>query len=90
MHVGHKPGTVCALGICSTLPPNFLFGLLLHEFGHLGSGGGELDADYWILNTFGIRIEYRSSLDLEWIDGFSIARIVKATKLSTVDYRHNP
>ena len=89
MHVGHKRGTVCAIPACNRLPANFLAGLFLHEFGHLGSGGGELEADRWILDTFGIRIYYKTELDLECIDQFAIHRIARSIKKADVDLRHN-
>lgn len=89
MHVGHKNGTVCALAICDQLPPSYVVGLFLHEFGHLGSGGGELEADAWVRDTFGIRIEYKSDLDIEWVPDHTVARIIKSVKRSELDLRHN-
>lgn len=77
MHVEHKPSTVCSLSLAGKLPEGYLFGLLLHEFGHLGSGGGEREADQWILDNFGIRIQYVGALDLEWVDDWAIRRIVR-------------
>lgn len=80
MHTVHEPNTICSLSLAERLPEGYLFGLLLHEFGHLGSGGGEREADRWILDRFGIRILYIGDLDLEWVDHFSIGRIIgKAT-----------
>lgn len=79
MHTFHHPNTVCSLSLVDHLPEGYLFGLLLHEFGHIGSGGGERDADRWILDNFGIRILYLGDLDLEWVDAFAIQRIVGAT-----------
>ncbi len=79
MHTFHHPNTVCSLSLVDHLPEGYLFGLLLHEFGHIGSGGGERDADRWILENFGIRILYLGDLDLEWVDAFVIQRIVRAT-----------
>ena len=90
MHVGHKQGVICALSICSRIPPSFVTGLFLHEFGHLGSGGGELEADQWIRDTFGIGIQYRSELDLEWVDPITVARLIKSVKRSELNLRHNP
>lgn len=87
MHVEHEPNTVCALSLAGRLPEGYLFGLLLHEFGHLGSGGGEREADQWILDNFGIRIQYVGALDLEWVDDWAIRRIVRA---STPLPRRNP
>jgi hypothetical protein len=89
MHVGHKQGTVCALAFCDRLPPGHLAGLFLHEFGHLGSGGGELEADQWVRETFGISIRYESELDLEWVDPFAVRRILASAKQSPPDFKHN-
>lgn len=87
MHTFHHPNTVCSLSLAGHLPEGYLFGVLLHEFGHLGSGGGEREADRWILNNCGIRIQYLGSLDLEWVDSFAIGRIVGTT---TPPRRRNP
>ena len=87
MHTFHHPNTVCSLSLVDHLPEGYLFGLCLHELGHLGSGGGERAADQWILGNFGIRIQYLGKLDLEWVDHFAINRIVKA---STPPRRRNP
>ena len=89
MHMGHKQGVICALSVCSRLPPSFVTGLFLHEFGHLGSGGGELEADAWVRDVLGIRIEYKSALDLEWVPDHTVARILKSVKRSELDLRHN-
>ncbi len=78
MHVGHLPETICALPICGEIGHNFLIGLLLHEFGHLGSGGGEREADEWIKNNFKIPIYYRSKLDVEWVSEKDVRRIAIA------------
>ncbi len=77
MHMGHERNTICALSLAGRMPEGYLFGLLLHEFGHIGSGGGEREADQWILDHFGIRIQYVGALDLEWVDDWAIRRIVR-------------
>lgn len=87
MHMGHERNTICSLSLAGKVPEGYLFGLLLHEFGHLGSGGGEREADQWILDRFGIRIQYVGALDLEWVDDFAIRRVVRA---STPLPRRNP
>ena len=79
MHTFHHPSTVCSLPLAGHLPEGYLFGTVLHEFGHLGSGDGEREADRWILDNFGIRIQYLGALDLEWVDHFAIGRIVATT-----------
>ena len=88
MHTFHHPNTICSLPLVDHVPEGYVFGLLLHEFGHLGSGGGEREADRWILDNFGIRILYLGTLDLEWVDHFVINRIVKA--MATPLRRRNP
>lgn len=87
MHTFHEPNTICSLSLAGTMQEGYLFGLLLHEFGHLGSGGGEREADRWILDNFGIRILYAGELDLEWVDQWSIRRVLRA---STLPRRRNP
>ena len=79
MHTGHFPNVVCAFPGCDKLGEQYLFGLLLHEFGHLGAGleHGERAADQWILDRVGIRILYLTSLDIEAVDGWAIRRILK-------------
>ena len=79
MHMGHEQNTICSLSLAERLPEGYLIGLFLHEFGHLGSGGGEREADQWILDHFGIRIQYVGALDLEWVDDWAIRRIVRAS-----------
>lgn len=86
MHTFHDHNTICSLSLAGTMAEGYLFGLLLHEFGHLGSGGGEREADRWILDNFGIRIQYLGDLDLEWVDQMTIARILR----STTPPRRNP
>jgi hypothetical protein len=80
MHTFHNQNAICSLSLAGKMPEGYLFGLLLHEFGHLGAGdtGGERDADQWILDRFGIRILYVGALDLQWVDDWAIRRIVKA------------
>ncbi len=89
MHVGHRQGVVCAMPICGRLPGNFIAGLFLHEFGHLATGGGEREADRWVFDTFGIRILYETDLDLECVDDFAMARILRGVKKVGLDLRHN-
>jgi hypothetical protein len=86
MHTFHEKNAICSLSMAGHLPDGFVIGLLLHEFGHLGSRGGEREADRWILDNFGIRIQYVGELDLEWVDDWAIRRILReATPL-----RQNP
>ena len=94
MHVGHLRGTICAWPGVEQFAKGdyegYLTGLLLHEFGHLGSDGGERDADRWIFENFGIRIHYKGELDVEWVDEFALRRIVAhAKKRGAVNFRHS-
>lgn len=75
MHMGHVRRAICALIEAGTLGDEYLYGLFLHEFGHLGSKGGERAADRWILDVFGIRIQYAGELDLEWVPMSVVRRI---------------
>lgn len=68
MHVGCVPNRICVSPTAENLPTEHLVGLFLHEFGHLGSGRGEPDADLWVMQKLGIPIEYKSGLELEWVD----------------------
>lgn len=77
MHAFHLPHTICSLSLVERATEGYVFGLLLHEFGHLGSGGGEREADRWILDNFGIRIIYAGEFDLEWVDEWAIRRILR-------------
>ena len=77
MHTFHEKNAICALSVAGQLADGFVIGLFLHEFGHLGSGGGEREADRWILDNFGIRIQYVGELDLEWVDDWVIRRILR-------------
>ena len=90
MHVGHLQGTVCASAAAGNQVDAYLFGLFLHEFGHLGSGGGERDADQWILDEFGVRILYDGPLDLERVDQDVVTRIIRVAKRAGLDLKHNP
>ncbi len=87
MHTFHHPNTICSLSVVESAAEGYLIGLLLHEFGHLGSGGGEREADRWILDNFGIRIQYLGELDLEWVDQWAIRRVLGA---ATPPPRRNP
>jgi len=82
MHTGHYPNAVCAFSGSDKLGENYLFGLLLHEFGHLGAGTeqGERAADQWIFERTGIRIQYKTELDIEWVDEWTLRRILQATR----------
>jgi hypothetical protein len=78
MHVGHTEGAVCFDAAMRRLPLNHAVGILLHEFGHLGSGGGEAEADQWVLAKLGIAIRYKGRLCLEWVDDKAVRLAVRA------------
>ena len=70
-HVGHmrhqRGDYVCIHPATANLPLQYQIGVILHEFGHLGSGEGDDVADRWIFENFGIAIEYRGPKTLEWV-----------------------
>lgn len=67
-HAGHHPGMICAWSpAASRLKPPYLVGIFLHEFGHEATGGGEFEADSWVLAEFGIPLQYKGPLSLEWV-----------------------
>lgn len=76
MHVGHLSGAICHAKDCKSLSVNHLVGLLLHEFGHLATGGGEREADVWAFERLGVVIQYRSPILLEWVDDEAVARLL--------------
>lgn len=67
MHVGHVPRAICAIRTAAALSDSHLAALFLHEFGHLGGGDSEPEANAWVLRATGIRIQYRGPTDLQWI-----------------------
>jgi len=52
----------------------FIYGIFLHEFGHIASRGGELAADAWVFQSFGIPIRYRTRQRLEWVSHEDLKR----------------
>jgi len=58
MHVLHYPSVVCTAKAASRLPLENLWGLFLHEFGHIIGGPTQRDADWAIWTNFGIPILY--------------------------------
>lgn len=76
MHTGHLPGRICFAPPMRLLPLNFVVGILLHEFGHLGSNGGEVEADTWVVSKLGIALEYKGKLCLEWVDDATARRVL--------------
>lgn len=67
MHVGHHRNRICMARQAALLSDSHLVGLLLHEFGHLGGGEGEPEANGWVLSTLGIAIVYKAPMDLQWV-----------------------
>jgi hypothetical protein len=78
MHTGHLPGSICYAPPTRILSVNFIVGILLHEFGHLGSNGGELEADTWVATKLGVALEYKGKLCLEWVGDDVVRRILGA------------
>jgi hypothetical protein len=76
MHVGCGAGMVCSIRWAAGLSDSNLAALFLHEFGHLAGGESEPSANGWVEKVFGIRIEYRGPLDLEWIPPVVARRIL--------------
>lgn len=68
MHVGHKSNSHVCVWPGTDLSEPYLYGLFLHEFGHIGQGESESGADLWIMEHFGIPIEYKGPLCLEWVN----------------------
>jgi len=58
-HVGHMPGVLCVNPLYFALPPTVKIGIVLHEIGHIGCGGGdEMEADLWVRDNLGVEIKY--------------------------------
>lgn len=76
MHMGHMPKTVCMVRQAASLSDGHLVGLFLHEFGHLGGGAAEPEADAWVLKNLGIKILYRGPMDLQWVDRAVVSGIL--------------
>lgn len=74
MHVGHVEGRICVTPEANRLAPGFLLGMFLHEFGHIGSGGDDTEADRWVFEHFGIPVTYRGPLTLEWVSDKALRR----------------
>jgi hypothetical protein len=76
MHTGHVAHKICYASPAKFLSLNCIVGILLHEFGHLGSNGGEVDADQWVLVKLGIALEYKGKLCLEWVDDITAKKVL--------------
>lgn len=76
MHTGHRRGSICMVRQAALLSDSHLVGLLLHEFGHLGGGHGEPEANRWVLNKLGIEIDYRAPLDIQWVPAETARKIL--------------
>lgn len=74
-HWGHVKNTICYARQIKNLSKPHAIGVLLHEFGHVGSRGGESLADLWVIEVLGIPIQYRGKLNLEWVDPQDIRRL---------------
>lgn len=60
-HTGHYKNVICVANAIVDLPMNYMIAIILHEIGHLKSGGGEIQANNWVLRKCGIRIMYKDS-----------------------------
>lgn len=68
-HVGCKPRVVCIATEFPGLPLQTKLGLLSHEIGHVLSGrSDDAAADMKMFRQFGITIEYKNDLELQYID----------------------
>lgn len=76
MHVEHLKGKVCTILKAAALSDSHLVGLLLHEFGHLAGGADEPAANAWVTAKLGVVIQYRGSMELQWVDPEIAARIL--------------
>jgi len=76
-HVGHRPSTICCDVSANGLSMNFIVGMMIHEVGHcIVPRRGESGADAAIFGGFGIVIEYRGPLALEWVSGAVVRKIL--------------
>lgn len=77
MHVGHAARIICAwLPAVRLLPIENQVGLWIHEFGHLGSGGGDDAADLWAKKRLGVSICYTGPLALEWVGPDAVRKVL--------------
>lgn len=76
MHAGHRVRGICAVRLAAGLSDAHLAGLMLHEFGHLGGGDSEPEANRWVLKNFGIEVEYKGPLDIQWVDPEAVRRVL--------------
>ena len=83
MHAAHRSWKICVFRWAAGLSDTILVALYLHEFGHFGGNSTEPAANEWVRKNFGITIEYRGPLDLQWIDP-KIARQVLARHSSSL------
>lgn len=71
-HVGHVDGAVCVASDLARRGDNILYGVLLHEVGHLGAFHDGLPptekaANDWVERELGHRIVYRGRPPLQWV-----------------------
>ena len=78
MHTRHRPGKICTwYPAAKSLSRAHLTGLVLDEFGHLGSGAGDVVADRWVFIHFGIMIKYEGDLLLEKVSPEEVGIVFK-------------
>lgn len=76
MHVGCGRMMVCTVRWAAGLADGNLAPMFLHEFGHLGGGFDEPAANGWVKKNFGLEIQYRGPLDLQWLPPLTVRRIL--------------
>jgi hypothetical protein len=61
-HCFHKDGIICVARAFYSLPQRYIYGILLHEVGHIlaGRGGGEQAANLAAYKYSGVRVRYRA------------------------------
>lgn len=88
-HTFHKENTICACRdfLHCNLHPQYFWGILLHEVGHLlaGKNANEKDANKAVLKHFRIRIRYEKETpwgdNLEYISDSKIEEARRQTQI---------
>lgn len=84
-HTFHIDNMICCSKDLFKLSLNQLFGILLHEYGHIGAGfipekmsviHNESQADLFVLYTFGVELKYTGDLELQTVPDSFVIEIV--------------